>query len=129
VKVEILALCDFAVDYAGKLTIVGVFDELSAPEAPAMHRAWSIAVRLRFDKSEEGSKALRVSIVDAAGTLVMPYLDERLDVVVPDSHASCAMQLILNIGRLTFSHFGDYSVDVDVDGNRVASAALFVRQG
>ena len=128
-KAEILALCDFAVDYAGKLTIVGVFDELNAPEAPAMHRAWSIAIRLRFEKSEEGQKALRVSIDDAAGALVMPNLDERLDVVVPKSSSSVAVQLILNIGRLTFSHFGDYQVHVDVDGTRLGSTPLFVRQG
>jgi hypothetical protein len=128
VKVEILALCDFAVDYAGKLTIVGVFDELDAPEAPAMHRAWSIAIRLRFDKAEEGQKALRVSVVDTAGALVMPYLDERLEVVVPESSPSCAVQLILNIGRLTFSHFGDYAVHLEVDGQQVGSTPLFVRQ-
>ena len=36
-KVELFALCDFASDYGGKLTVVGIFDSIFTKQMPAVH--------------------------------------------------------------------------------------------
>jgi hypothetical protein len=53
-KVELFAACDYAADYAGKLTLVGVFDTLGAPSIPVVHPQLSVVAKLRFDDAEAG---------------------------------------------------------------------------
>ena len=57
-KVEILTLCDAATtDAAGKLNILGSFDGLNAKQAPVMHPQCALALKLRFERLEEGGNA------------------------------------------------------------------------
>ena len=75
-KVEVFVLCDAAtIDAGGKLNILGIFDRIHAKEAPASHPLCSLAIRLRFERIEEGPKRVRVSFVNADGVSVMPTLD------------------------------------------------------
>src|SRR5215212_8303811 len=71
-KIEIFALADFAADYGGKLSVVGIFDTIFARQMPAVHPHCCLAVKLRFDKDEEGSKRLRLSICHDGGKVVLP---------------------------------------------------------
>ncbi|MGC2353423.1 MAG: hypothetical protein WA496_08510, partial [Candidatus Udaeobacter sp.] len=63
-KVEIFTLCDAAtVDAGGKLSILGSFDRLNAREVPVIHPQCSLAIKLRFERVEEGKKRFRISFV------------------------------------------------------------------
>ena len=67
-KVEIFTLCDAAtVDAVGKLNILGSFDRLNATAAPVVHPQCSLAIKLRFQRIEEGKKQLRVTFIDQDG--------------------------------------------------------------
>src|SRR5262245_38438823 len=70
-KVELFALCDYAADYGGKLTVVGIFDSIFAKQLPAVHALCCVAVKLRFEKIEEGEKRVRLSISDDDGKPVL----------------------------------------------------------
>ena len=72
-EVEIFTLCDAAtVDAAGKLNILGSFDRLNARETPVTHPQCALAIKLRFQRVEEGQKRIRITFLDPDGAAVMP---------------------------------------------------------
>jgi hypothetical protein len=129
VNVEILSLCDAAnTDSTGKLNILGVFDQVIALAEPIVHSACTIAVRMRFDKIEEGAKALKIAIVDADGREVFPTLNSNIQVRVPEGLSSGTVQILLGIQQLKLPRFGEYQIDVAIDGRVVGSIPLIAKQ-
>jgi hypothetical protein len=127
-KVETFVLCDAATDCVGKLNILGTFDSIHARQTPAVHPQCAVAIRLRFDRSERGDHKVRVNMIDADGGLVIPSLDAMLQVGIPDRASSCAINMVLNLHSLRFNRYGEYSIDLQVDSEQVASLPLFVWQ-
>jgi hypothetical protein len=127
-KIELFTVCDFAADYAGKLSVIGVFDTLFSKETPVTHPYWCVAVKFRFEKIEEGQKRLRLSISDADGRAIVPAIDMPIVANVPRDLSSATVNLVLNIGGVKFDRFGEYSIDLAVDGRHEASTPLYVRQ-
>jgi hypothetical protein len=129
VNVEILSLCDAAnTDSTGKLNILGVFDQVMALAEPIVHPACTVAVRMRFDKIEEGAKALKIAIVDADGREVFPTLNSNIQVRVPEGLSSGTVQILLGIQQLKLPRFGEYQIDVAIDGRVVGSIPLIAKQ-
>ena len=127
-KIELFTVSDFAADYAGKLSVVGVFDTLFAKQAPIVHPHWCVAVKIRFEKIEEGQKRIRLSISDVDGKAALPALEMPIVAAVPDDAPSATVNLVVNFGGIKFERFGEHSVDLAVDGRHEASIPLFVRQ-
>ena len=128
-KVEIFTLCDAATtDAGGKLNILGSFDQLGAKEAPVTHPQCALALKLRYERLEEGQKRIRISFVDSDGKSVMPTLDAATEVRFPPGHSSVTSCLILVIQQLKLPKFGEYSIDLAVDDRHEGSIPLFVRQ-
>ena len=127
-KIELFTVSDFAADYAGKLSVVGVFDTLFAKQAPIVHPHWCVAVKIRFEKIEEGQKRIRLSISDADGKAALPALEMPIVAAVPDDAPSATVNLVVNFGGIKFERFGEHTVDLAVDGRHEASIPLFVRQ-
>jgi hypothetical protein len=127
-KVELFALCDFAADYAGKLTVVGVFDSIFARQMPAVHQHCCVAVKLRFEKIEEGQKRVRLSISDDDGKLVLPAMEIPINVVMPPDARTNTIQVVANIGGMKIEAYGEYSIDLALDSRHEGSIPLFVRQ-
>ncbi|PYJ50105.1 MAG: hypothetical protein DME87_07335 [Verrucomicrobia bacterium] len=127
-KVEIFTLCDAAtIDAGGKLNVLGSFDRLNAKEAPVMHPQCALAIKLRFERVEEGQKRIRIAFVDSDGTSVMPTLDATTQVrfVTEDSTATASLALVIQ--QLKLPRFGEYAIDLAVDDRHEASIPLFVR--
>ena len=127
-EVEILALCDAASCHAGKMYIVGTFDALVSPSAPITYPTCSVAARLRFQQIEQGPKTLRIGIVDADGRAVLPTLSAPVQVTVPPNVSSSTVDWTLGIQQLVLPHFGEYRIDLVVDGRLEKSIPLFARQ-
>jgi hypothetical protein len=126
-KVEIFTLCDAAtVDAGGKLNVLGSFDRLNAKQVPVVHPQCSLAIKLRFERVEGGSKRLRIAFVDADGTSVMPTLDVTADVQFQGNEATATLPLALNIQQLQVPAFGDYSIDLAINDRHEASIPLTV---
>ena len=126
-KVEIFTLCDAAtVDAAGKLNILGSFDRLNAAQAPVTHPQCALAIKLRFERVEEGPKSIRVAFVDADGTSVMPTLNTTTQVQFGPSDSTATASLVLVIQQLRLPKFGEYSIDLAVDGHHEGSIPLIV---
>ena len=126
-KVEIFTLCDAATtDAAGKLNILGSFDRLNAKEAPVTHPQCALAIKLRFERLEEGQKRIRIAFVDSDGASVMPTLDASTQVQFQPSDSSATTSLVLVIQQLRLPKFGEYSIDLAVDDRHEASIPLLV---
>ncbi len=125
--VEAFLLCDAATDQRGKLNVLGAFDTIFAKQVPTVHPACAVAVRIRFSKIEQGEHAVRISIIDQDGKEVVPKLEGKISVQVKDEAGSAVVNLILNFQRLKLPEYGEYRIDLAVDGRQEASLPLFVR--
>ena len=127
-KVEIFTLCDAAtVDAAGKLNILGSFDRLNASEVPIVHPHCALAIKMRFERVEEGQKRLRIAFVDQDGKAIMQNLDATTEVRFPGDDPSATVSVALNIQQLRLPKFDEYSIDLAIDGRQEASIPLFVK--
>ena len=127
-KVEIFTLCDAATaDAGGKLNILGSFDRINAGAIPVTHPLCALAIKLRFERLEEGQKRVRISFVNADGHAVMPTLDANTQVMFPPEEHSVTACLVLQIQQMKLPNYGEYSIDLAIDGRHEASIPLFVR--
>jgi len=124
--IEILALCDSASDYGGKLCLLGAFDGIFAREAPVVHAHCAVALRLRVGKVEEGRHHIRYNLIDPDGKLVVPSIEAKVEVRVPEHRDSVAINLIVNLQQLKFERFDRYTLDLAIDGRQEASIPLSV---
>jgi hypothetical protein len=128
-KVEIFSLCDFAtVDAGSKMTLLGVFDTVLAASAPAAHGICALAVRIRFDKIEDGQKKIRISFVDSDGQPILPSMEAQIFVQTPPNRSSSTSHFVSIMTQLILPKFGEYEIDLAIDGRQEASTPLFFRQ-
>ena len=91
-----------------------------------MHPQCALAVKLRFDRIEEGAKRLKVAFVDSDGTPVMPGIDATTQVGFTAEDPTATASLVLNIQQLKLPRFGEYSIDLAVAERHEFSIPLFV---
>jgi len=126
-KIEVFTLCDAATDDHGKLNILGTFDQIYAAGIPVVHPACAIALRMRFDKMEEGEHNVEIRIVDPDGKPVFQPMEGKVNPQMAEDIDSVAVNLILNFQNIKFGAFADYQIDLAVDNMAVASIPLHVR--
>jgi hypothetical protein len=121
-------LCDAATtDAAGKLNILGSFDRLNAREVPVIHPNCALAVKLRFERIEEGQRRIRITFVDVDGAAILPAIDATTEVKFLGTESSSSASFAINIQQLKLPKFAEYSIDLAVDGRHDASIPLFVK--
>lgn len=126
--VEIFALCDAAADYGGKLNLLGTFDSIWAKQFPVVHPHCAIALRIRFDRIEEGEHRVRISVVDEDGKPTGPSADGGITVKFPPDFLSVCANMVLNINGMKFEKPGRYSIDLAIDNRHERSLPLNVFQ-
>jgi hypothetical protein len=125
--IQIAVLCDAATDNNGKLNLLGTFDTIFTSQLPAIHPQCSIALRMTFNKVEEGHHKVKLNFVDEDGRSVMPPIEMPVDVQVPEETIFLSRNFIVNIQKLKFEKDGLYSIDIAVDGRQEGSIPLLVR--
>ena len=125
--IQVAALCDAATEYSGKLNLLGAFDTIYAPQMPAFHAQCSIAVRIAFERMEEGPHKLMLNFVDEDGRSILPAMDAPMDAVFPSDATFLSRNYIVNIQQLRFETPGLYSVDLSIDGRQLTSIPLAVK--
>jgi hypothetical protein len=127
-KIEIFALCDAATEQQGKLNLLGSFDHLFAKQEPVAHPGCTLAIKLRFTKIEEGSHQIRITFGDEDGKLVLPPIEAGVNVRVAPSESTVVAHLILNMQQLKLPRFGEYSIDLAIDGRAESTLPLYVKK-
>jgi hypothetical protein len=126
-NIQIAVLCDAATDYGGKLNLLGAFDTIATQQLPAVHPQCSIALRIAFNRIEEGSHKLKINFVNEDGKLVMPSIEIPFQIQVPSEVNLLIRNFVINIQQLKFDLPGQYSIDVAIDGRHETSIPLLVR--
>jgi hypothetical protein len=127
-NLEAFLLCDAATDQQGKLNVLGAFDTLFAKQMPVTHPACAVAMRVRFEKIENGNHPVRIHVIDEDGKSIGPNLQANVNVNIGDDADSTATNLILNIQRLKFEDYGQYRIDLAIDNQIKGSLPLYVRE-
>ena len=127
-ELEVFMLCDAAADYQGRLSILGVFDNIMATTLPATHPQCSVAVRIRFKKTEVGAHNLTLHIVDYDGHMVIPPLQGQFQIQLGGSDSRGAVNLVLNLQGLIFKSYGNYAINLAIDGHEIGSLPFSVRK-
>ena len=126
-NVELFVLCDAATDYQGKLNILGTFDAIRAKEMPVVYPLCTVALRMRFQKTEEGGHKIRISIADEDGKAIIKPVEANINVQIKSTPlSSIATNMVLNLQRLQFPEYGEYSIDLAIDGRHEASLPLYI---
>ena len=125
--VQVAVLCDAATDYGGKLNLLGTFDTIVAPKLPAVHPHCSIALRVVFNRIEEGHHKIRMNFVDEDGGSIMPGIDMPAEAKFSGDASILSRNFIINIQHLKFEKAGHYGIDIAIDGRHETSIPLQVR--
>src|SRR5260221_10509938 len=126
-EIEVFTLCDAAADYQARLSILGIFDAISAVSVPATHPHCAVAVRLRFKKIEEGQHTLVLHIVDSDGNMIIPALNGEFNVILNGPERAGAINLVLNLQGLVFNSYGEYAINLAIDRQEMASLPFWIR--
>ena len=127
-NIEAFLLCDAATNRQGRLNVLGVFDDIFVKQMPAVYPACAVAVRIRFEKIEEGSHPVKILIIDEDGKSISPKLEGNISVKVAKGADSVAINSILNIMRLKFEKYGRYRIDLTVDNQLKGCLPFCVRE-
>lgn len=127
-QIEVFSLCDAATGDLGKLNMLGAFDTIWTTKIPIVYPQCAIALRMRFEHDERGEHKIVVSFIDLDGKPIIPPANGNMNINFTDEQRSGAANLILNIQRIELKNYGDYSIDLAVDGRREASLPLFVKE-
>lgn len=127
-NIEAFLLCDAATDQQGKLNILGAFDNIWTRKVPTIHPACAVAVRIRFEKVEEGNHPIRINIIDEDGKPIGPKLEGNVNVRFVDDVDSTVTNMVLNIQGLKFEKYGQYRIDIAIDNQIKGSLPLHVRK-
>ncbi len=128
-NVELFVLCDAATDYQGKLNLLGTFDSIWAKQMPVVHPSCAVALRIRFLKIEDGEHKVKISIVDGDGKAVVRPVEAGVNIQFKNTPlTSMATNMILNLQGLNFPVYGEYSIDLAIDGRHEVSLPLYVNK-
>ena len=126
-NIEAFLLCDAATEFGGKLNVLGRLTRFLPRSFRRCIRLCAVALRLRFDRIEQGQHRVRLNFVDADGNAVLPPLDASINIGMRAEDASVCANLVLNIQGVKLEKAGMYSIDLAIDGRHEKSLPLFVK--
>jgi hypothetical protein len=112
----------------GRLDLVGVFHELSAPGFPAMQERMIAVFLIEWAADEAGRQPLRADMVDATGRKLLT-IQGHTDVEARSAGRPPALtRLIVALDKVVFPVPGVYRFDLVAGGDVVPACSFFVGQ-
>lgn len=127
-EIEIFTLADFAQDNNSKLTIVGTFDTINAPQFPLTHPACSIACRMRFSTKETGEHQFKLRLIDTAGKEIIKPIEGNINIGQTPNGQFVSINIVINFNQLQFPKPERYSFELYIDGDWKTGLPLFLQQ-
>ena len=124
--IQVATLCDAAVDYNGKLCVIGTFDQLFARQLPVVHPQCALALRICFKPADEGQHKLGIAFIDEDGRQVIKPFEPTMEVRLPPEGYFITRNIVLNLQGLRFDKAGPYEVQISLDNQVMASVPLRV---
>jgi hypothetical protein len=118
-KLEVITLCDAAQIYEGKLSILGAFDSILAPELPFKLQQFSLAAKVRFTKDDKLNRKIKVEI-----ELPDKSIHERVirgEVSIGSVRESSSIPFVMNFVGFSFEQYGMHEVRFSLDDEIVGT--------
>ena len=110
----------------GRLDLVGVFDELSAPGFPARQDALTVVFVMEWPPEQEGRQDFRADLLHSDGTRVLT-IEGHTDVTSGDRRRP-RTQLVMPMKDIIFPQAGEYRFRITVDDGAVTALSLLVSE-
>ncbi len=123
-------LCDAASQGAnGKIDALGIgVSRLFASALPVQHPMLFAVAEVAYNAMEAGPKAMALRLIDADGRDVIPPVNSEFFLAAIADNPACVAHLILQFAMVQFTAFGDYAVELAIDGRPIASLPLAIVQ-
>lgn len=110
VKLNFLHVCENSfISQEGKLSIIGVFNQIRFGRLPAVYPVFSIVAGIT---GEKGTYTEEIQIISPDGELIASIKNEKAEV----RESNGATNFIANFAGFVFSKKGKYSVKIKIDG-------------
>jgi hypothetical protein len=129
-EIELAVIADYALtDTNGKLSVMGLWESVSAARFPVLHPQMFVCLRIAFKPIEFGTRhKLRIVLHDEDGGVAGPDIGADFDVPRPaqGNARKTVAQLALGYQGVVFKKPGVYSFDIAIDDLHVKSLSLEV---
>ena len=120
-EVRLAVLCDHAlVGQDGKVSVLGIFRNISVSDLPAQHPRMFVVAVLGLDP---GAHTVVVRLRDPEGR---PGMQHAPEMTVQSSGDAQDVNVIVELNNLSFTSYGTHRFDLDVDGRTVGSLAVTI---
>jgi hypothetical protein len=114
-KIIMAVACDSAVEYAGRLSILGAFDTVEARQSPIVKAQCSLAVQIQWQKDEEGLHTVKAHFMDQDGKTTLHDLEVVTMVAIPFGLIFTTTTHVINLQQVKFTKEGCYLIAILVD--------------
>jgi hypothetical protein len=127
-NLEIFTLCNSADGRDAAVSIVAASDRLYGLQAPCKVPHCALVFRIHFGPSEAGKHEIAIAFVDQAGNAIIPANKRTITAAIPDDQSTCTYNGIMGLGGVVFPKFGEYRLDLIVDGVILGSQPFYFNQ-
>ena len=122
-EIRLAVLCDHAlVGQDGKVSVLGIFRNISVSDLPAQHPRMFVVAVLGLDA---GAHEVVVRLRGPDGRPAMQHAPEM---TVHSSGDSQDVNVIVELNNLSFTSYGEFRFDLDLDGRTAESLAVSIVQ-
>lgn len=125
---DFAVVADYAlVDQAGKLSVLGIFQHIWVHQFPAMHPRLHLVLRLKGKRTEVGTHAARIRLLDEHGAEILDSLGNVTFAEPPAGVTEIDAGAVL-VFDVLFPGPGSYRFVIAVDGDELGSVPVTVSQ-
>ena len=121
---EIFTFCDSADVAEGALSILKIADGIYSAGCPLKIPRFCVVYRIRFHESETGKHKINLSLFNQDGKLLIPPFNKEIVAIMPQGLSTGVKIGIMGLNGIVFPEFGEYSLNLFVDGNLLGSQPL-----
>ena len=104
-KANAMLICDSVITdkETNKKSLIGIFEHINAFKFPCMHHSLAVYIKLT---DARGKYKFRLELVDLEENLIIEKTELPQDININNPLGT--YELVINFGRLTFKHAGEY---------------------
>jgi len=127
-QIDFAVLADYAlIDQHGKLSVLGMFQNIWVPAFPAVHPRTHLVLRVRGLRTEIGSHQIRIRFVDESGTEHLGG-DGTVEFGEPPAGVTQLEAGAVLVFDVPLPHPGTYWFEIALDGTPATRVALVATQ-
>ncbi|TLU83194.1 MAG: hypothetical protein FDX30_09055 [Chlorobium sp.] len=125
--VEAFLSCDGANDSRGKLNILGTFNSINSEVIPVALPCFYIIGIIRYKKNEIGIHKVDVKIMQNNNVIFSALEGQEIEFNDFDGNDTFNMNIIVNVIGCEFKNYGEYYINLQIDGILLAKSTLYIK--